>query len=936
METTASLAARPLPLLGTVEPRAGGRFSSLDALSARRITIATRTSLPGRPWHGSCRVRAEVPADASGGSSGSVAESSQSVRSSGNERSALAERNERLMRMQKELLDQLEERRKLHAALLQSLDTPAATIKAFNESDRGGLPPVSRQDLQPASPARLARPPPASPPSLPPRAAPAPVAPTATASARAPPASPKPAPVASPTPAAVASSKALSLPVKAPSSSTPLRPPVARTSPAAKPATSPVAIPSRMPPPVSPPASTPPPPAARPSPSPVAAGPPAATKPRATPAASPSSPATRPPPRSPAPTPNQPAAPSAPSLPPFVSAVTAARAAPKVAAPAAPLAVPKPRPSAPPIALPRAAPPPPKPVAPPAPAAVTPSAPPAEVKAEPLAGPNVMNVVMVASECAPWSKTGGLGDVVGALPKALARRGHRVMVVVPRYGNYEGLESTNVRKRFNVAGQDMEVLYQHKYVDGVDFVFIDHNWFHHLNQNIYGGSREVSCYHPPRTSPLLVLRHAFLAAPGGTSLVCARPFPLLPCVLTAIPSLSMTPSPLATLTSLHVWLQAPWHVPCGGVCYGDGNLVFVANDWHTALLPVYLQGYYRDHGMMEFTRSVLVIHNMAHQGRGPVAEFPWLGLPEHYIERFRLYDPVGGEHMNIFMAGIISAQRLVAVSRGYAWEVQTQMGGWGLDGVLREHAGKLRGVVNGIDTVEWGPESDVHLVDDNDGRYGYMHYNIDTLEEGKAACKAALQRELGLPVRADVPLLGFIGRLDYQKGVDIIAEAMPWLTQQDVQLVMLGTGREDLENVLREMEGKHKDKVRGWVGFSVKMAHRITAGCDILLMPSRFEPCGLNQLYAMRYGTVPVVHAVGGLRDTVTAFDPFNDSGLGWTFDHAEVGGLVHALGNAIYTYRDYRDSWRRLQRRGMAQDLSWDAAAVQYEEILVEAKYTW
>ncbi|CAI5507853.1 unnamed protein product [Closterium sp. Naga37s-1] len=886
METTASLAARPLPLLGTVEPRAGGRFSSLDALSARRITIATRTSLPGRPWHGSCRVRAEVPADASGGSSGSVAESSQSVRSSGNERSALAERNERLMRMQKELLDQLEERRKLHAALLQSLDTPAATIKAFNESDRGGLPPVSRQDLQPASPARLARPPPASPPSLPPRAAPAPVAPTATASARAPPASPKPAPVASPTPAAVASSKAPSLPVKAPSSSTPLRPPVARTSPAAKPATSPVAIPSRMPPPVSPPASTPPPPAARPSPSPVAAGPPAATKPRATPAAPPSSPATRPPPRSPAPTPNQPAAPSAPSLPPFVSAVTAARAAPKVAAPAAPLAVPKPRPSAPPIAPPRAAPPPPKSVAPPAPAAVAPSAPPAEVKAEPLAGPNVMNVVMVASECAPWSKTGGLGDVVGALPKALARRGHRVMVVVPRYGNYEGLESTNVRKRFNVAGQDMEVLYQHKYVDGVDFVFIDHNWFHHLNQNIYGGSREEV------TKRMILLCKAAI--------------------------------------------EAPWHVPCGGVCYGDGNLVFVANDWHTALLPVYLQGYYRDHGMMEFTRSVLVIHNMAHQGRGPVAEFPWLGLPDHYIERFRLYDPVGGEHMNIFMAGIISAQRLVAVSRGYAWEVQTQMGGWGLDGVLREHAGKLRGVVNGIDTVEWGPESDVHLVDDNDGRYGYMHYNIDTLEEGKAACKAALQRELGLPVRADVPLLGFIGRLDYQKGVDIIAEAMPWLTQQDVQLVMLGTGREDLENVLREMEGKHKDKVRGWVGFSVKMAHRITAGCDILLMPSRFEPCGLNQLYAMRYGTVPVVHAVGGLRDTVTAFDPFNDSGLGWTFDHAEVGGLVHALGNAIYTYRDYRDSWRRLQRRGMAQDLSWDAAAVQYEDILVEAKYTW
>ncbi|GJP42415.1 hypothetical protein CLOM_g1980 [Closterium sp. NIES-68] len=876
METTASLAARPLPLLGTVEPRAGGRFSSLDALSARRITIATRTSLPSRPWHGSCRVRAELPADGSGGGSGSVAESSQSARPSGSERAALAERNERLMRMQKELLDQLEERRKLHAALLQSLDTPAATIKAFNESDRGGLPPVPRQDLQPASPPRLARPSAASSPSSPPRAAAAPVVSTTPATSR--------APVSPPTPAAPASSKPRSFPVNVPSASTPPRGPAARTSPAAKPATSPVAIPSRMPPPASPPDSTPPSPVARPSPSPVAAAPPAAIKPRTVPAAAPSAPPARSPPRSPPPAPKQPAAPSAVPLPPFQSAVTTSRVPPKAAAPATPLAVPKPRPSAPPVAPPRAPPPPSKLV--PAPVAVAPAVPPAEVKAEPLAGPNVMNVVMVASECAPWSKTGGLGDVVGALPKALARRGHRVMVVVPRYGNYEGLEDTNVRKRFNVAGQDMEVLYQHKYVDGVDFVFIDHNWFHHLNQNIYGGSREEV------TKRMILLCKAAI--------------------------------------------EAPWHVPCGGVCYGDGNLVFVANDWHTALLPVYLQGYYRDHGMMEFTRSVLVIHNMAHQGRGPVAEFPWLGLPEHYIDRFRLYDPVGGEHMNIFMAGIISAQRLVAVSRGYAWEVQTQMGGWGLDGVLREHAGKLRGVVNGIDTVEWGPESDVHLEEHGDPRYGYQHYNINTLEDGKAACKAALQRELGLPVRADVPLLGFIGRLDYQKGVDIIAEAMPWLTQQDVQLVMLGTGRDDLENCLREMEGKHKDKVRGWVGFSVKMAHRITAGCDILLMPSRFEPCGLNQLYAMRYGTVPVVHAVGGLRDTVTAFDPFNDSGLGWTFDHAEVGGLVHALGNAIYTYRDYRDSWRRLQRRGMAQDLSWDAAAMQYEEILVEAKYTW
>ncbi|PKI47890.1 hypothetical protein CRG98_031674 [Punica granatum] len=153
---------------------------------------------------------------------------------------------------------------------------------------------------------------------------------------------------------------------------------------------------------------------------------------------------------------------------------------------------------------------------------------------------------------------------------------------------------------------------------------------------------------------------------------------------------------------------------------------------------------------------------------------------------------------------------------------------------------------------------------------------------------------------------------------------------------MLGTGRADLEQMLRQFETQHRDKVRGWVGFSVKMAHRITAGVDILLMPSRFEPCGLNQLYAMNYGTVPVVHAVGGLRDTVQQFNPFNESGLGWTFDSAETQKLIHALGNCLLTYREYKKSWEGLQRRGMMQDLSWDHAAQIYEEVLVAAKYQW
>lgn len=308
-----------------------------------------------------------------------------------------------------------------------------------------------------------------------------------------------------------------------------------------------------------------------------------------------------------------------------------------------------------------------------------------------------------------------------------------------------------------------------------------------------------------------------------------------------------------------------------------------------------------------------------------------MDLPGHYLDIFKLYDPVGGEHFNIFAAGLKAADRVLTVSHGYSWEVKTVEGGWGLHNIINENDWKFRGIVNGIDTKEWNPKFDIHLHADE-----YTNYSLENLHIGKPQCKAALQKELGLPVRPDVPLIGFIGRLDHQKGVDLIAEAVPWMMSQDVQLVMLGTGRPDLEELLRQMEHQYRDKARGWVGFSVQTAHRITAGADILLMPSRFEPCGLNQLYAMNYGTIPVVHAVGGLRDTVQQFDPYSETGLGWTFDSAEAGKLIHALGNCLLTYREYKESWEGLQRRGMSQDLSWDNAAEKYEEVLVAAKYQW
>ena len=253
--------------------------------------------------------------------------------------------------------------------------------------------------------------------------------------------------------------------------------------------------------------------------------------------------------------------------------------------------------------------------------------------------------------------------------------------------------------------------------------------------------------------------------------------------------------------------------------------------------------------------------------------------------------------------------------------------------LLREFGdSKLTGIVNGIDLEEWSPECDPHLDEE-----GYTRYQPDPSGfEGKAQCKRALQKQLGLPERDDVPLLGFIGRLDHQKGVDLITDAAGWLMNQDVQLIMLGSGRADLEESLRSMENAHGDKCKCWVGFSVEMAHRITAGCDILLMPSRFEPCGLNQLYAMRYGTVPVVHAVGGLRETVTPYNPHDDSGTGWQFDEAVTQKLTEALGYAIGTYKNDTEEFKKIAARGMAQDLSWELAAEKYEEKLIEAKYSW
>ncbi|XP_024535180.1 soluble starch synthase 1, chloroplastic/amyloplastic-like isoform X2 [Selaginella moellendorffii] len=497
------------------------------------------------------------------------------------------------------------------------------------------------------------------------------------------------------------------------------------------------------------------------------------------------------------------------------------------------------------------------------------------------------NIVFVAAEVAPYSKVGGLSDVCGSLPVVLAARGHRVMVVSPRYMNgvtdhrYSGAYDAQCRIRIGCFSGQHEVAFFHEYKDGVDWVFVDH-----------------CCYHRPG-NPYGDGRGAFGDNQFRYTLLC------------------------------YAACEAPLVLPLGGYIYGD-NCIFLANDWHASLVPVLLAAKYRRHGVYLGARSIVVIHNITHQGCEPGTTYAQLGLPPEWYGALEWVFPTWarkhafdkGEAVNHLKGGLVTADRIVTVSEGYAWEITTSEGGYGLDGLLRSRKIVISGITNGINMAEWDPICDKQIA---------AHYSFQNLS-GKAACKASFQKELGLAVRPDVPLIGFIGRLDFQKGPDLLQAALPALMTDDIQMVMLGSGDAAMESWMRWAESHYRDKFRGWVGFNVPLTHRLIAGCDILVMPSRFEPCGLTQLYAMRYGTIPVVHCTGGLRDTVEDFHPFANNGqgagTGWTFYPCTKDAMLGVLWTAIGTYRHHKDSWKSIMRRAMSQDYSWDRAAAKYEQL--------
>lgn len=500
-----------------------------------------------------------------------------------------------------------------------------------------------------------------------------------------------------------------------------------------------------------------------------------------------------------------------------------------------------------------------------------------------------MPVVFVGAEVGPWSKTGGLGDVLGGLPPAMAARGHRVMTVSPRYDQYKDAWDTTVVIEIQVGDRVEKVRFFHCYKRGVDRVFVDHPMFLEkvwgkTGSKVYGPNAGVD--YQDNQLRFSLLCQAALEAPRVLNLSSSEYF------------------------------SGP---------YGE-DVVFVANDWHTALLPCYLKSMYQLKGIYKNAKVAFCIHNIAYQGRFAFSDFSLLNLPDSFKSSFDFIDgyekPVKGRKINWMKAGILESNRVLTVSPYYAQELVSGIDrGVELDNIIRKTG--IMGIVNGMDVQEWNPATD---------KYIDVKYEATTVMDAKPLLKEALQAEVGLPVDRNIPLIGFIGRLEEQKGSDILAAAVPKFIGEDVQIVILGTGKKRMEKQIEELEIKYPGKAVGVAKFNVPLAHMITAGADFMLVPSRFEPCGLIQLHAMRYGTVPIVTSTGGLVDTVkegfTGFQMGQFSVECESVDPADVIKVATTVKRALATYGTA--ALKEMIMNCMAQDLSWKGPARMWEKMLL------
>jgi starch synthase len=467
-----------------------------------------------------------------------------------------------------------------------------------------------------------------------------------------------------------------------------------------------------------------------------------------------------------------------------------------------------------------------------------------------------LKVLFVASECVPFSKTGGLADVAGALPIALASAGHDVRVVVPRY---------RVSKRHPAERHPAPLAVP--LGPGEAWCAVWETRFSKSDARVYLLEHDA-----------LYDREGVYGDAGGAY-----------------------GDNLARYTLL-----------CRGalrVCEAEGFFpdVIHVHDWQTALVPVYLSTI-EARSPMAAAASVLTIHNLGYQGWFPKGELHQTQLPWSEFHRRSLESH---DSLNLLKGGIYHATLVTTVSPRYAREIQTPEGGEGLDGVLRDRGGDVIGILNGIDDEVWDPARDPHLA---------APFSADDLD-GKAACKAALQAEVGLPEEPLAPLVAVVSRFAHQKGIDVFAGALDDILSLGAQVVVLGAGDRWAEELFTRLSTSHP-RFRAWIGMNEPLAHRIEAGADIFVMPSRYEPCGLNQLYSQRYGTLPVVRAVGGLDDTV------ENERTGFKFEALDADELAQAVATAVYTYHERPEHFRMMQYYAMEKPMGWGHAARQYEAL--------
>jgi starch synthase len=481
-----------------------------------------------------------------------------------------------------------------------------------------------------------------------------------------------------------------------------------------------------------------------------------------------------------------------------------------------------------------------------------------------------LKILFVVSEAVPFAKTGGLADVAGALPRELEQLGHEVRLVVPRYGAIPGSQ-----QGFSAWGQ-LAVRMRGTTVSAV----VEEGRLPGSNVRVYAIG-----YDP-------FFARSGLYGEAGTD---------YPDNLERFAFFSR-----AVLELLRATAQDSGWIPH----------VLHAHDWQTALSVVYLRSLYAHCVEFAKLRTVFTVHNLGYQGIFPASEFPKTGLgPEFFTPKtLEFYG-----RTNLLKGGLVFGDLLTTVSPTYSREIQTPEFGFGLDGVLRERRDRLTGVVNGIDVDTWNPATDPHLK---------ARYSASDLT-GKRMCKEALQREVGLPVR-DVPLLAVISRLTPQKGLDLVAAILPELVRLDLQLVVLGTGDPALELEFQSFRMQYPDRVGVRIGFDEALAHAIEAGADLFLMPSRYEPCGLSQLYSLRYGTVPIVRRTGGLADTVVPYTPQTAAegrATGFAFTDPSPEALLTTILLALRIYED-RTEWTKLMLAGMTTDVSWAKPARAYEAL--------